>query len=44
MIVEYMGKTMHQCVADKCEKGYEMSGIGSCYMFQLDMHQIVELP
>ena len=31
MIVEYMGETVHQCIADKHEKGYEMSGIGSCY-------------
>ena len=42
MIVEYMGETVRQCVADKREKGYETSGIGSCYMFRLDMHRIVD--
>ena len=31
MIVEYMGETVCQCIADKHEKGYETSGIGSCY-------------
>jgi len=42
MIVEYMGETVRQCIADKREKGYETSGIGSCYMFRLDMQRIVD--
>ena len=31
MIVEYVGETVCQCIADKHEKCYKMSGIGSCY-------------
>lgn len=42
MIVEYMGETVRQCVADKREKTYETSGIGSCYMFRLDLQRIVD--
>ena len=32
MIVEYMGETIRQCIADQREKKYEISGEGSCYM------------
>jgi histone-lysine N-methyltransferase SETD1 len=42
MIVEYMGETVRQCIADKRERGYETSGIGSCYMFRLDVQHIVD--
>jgi len=42
MIAEYMGETIRQCVADKREREYEKSGIGSCYMFRLDMQHIVD--
>ncbi|KAG7346823.1 glutamine amidotransferases class-II [Nitzschia inconspicua] len=42
MIVEYMGETIRQSVADQREKAYEVSGEGSCYMFRLDMHRIVD--
>lgn len=42
MIAEYMGETIRQCVADKREFAYEKSGIGSCYMFRLDMQHIVD--
>jgi histone-lysine N-methyltransferase SETD1 len=42
MIVEYMGETIRQCVADKREKKYEISGEGSCYMFRLDLQRIVD--
>jgi histone-lysine N-methyltransferase SETD1 len=42
MIVEYMGETIRQCVADKREKQYEISGEGSCYMFRLDLQRIVD--
>ena len=30
MIVEYEGETVCQCITDKREKCYKMSGIGSC--------------
>jgi len=42
MIVEYMGESVRQCVADKREKQYEISGEGSCYMFRLDLQRIVD--
>jgi SET domain-containing protein len=42
MVVEYMGEIVRQCVADKREKQYEVSGEGSCYMFRLDLQRIVD--
>eukprot|EP00559_Dactyliosolen_fragilissimus_P007356 CAMPEP_0184871294 /NCGR_PEP_ID=MMETSP0580-20130426/40634_1 /TAXON_ID=1118495 /ORGANISM="Dactyliosolen fragilissimus" /LENGTH=354 /DNA_ID=CAMNT_0027373937 /DNA_START=1661 /DNA_END=2725 /DNA_ORIENTATION=+ len=42
MIIEYMGETVGQCIADKREIAYEKSGIGSCYMFRLDSSHIVD--
>jgi [histone H3]-lysine4 N-trimethyltransferase SETD1 len=41
-VVEYMGETIRQPIADKREKEYELSGEGSCYMFRLDAHRIVD--
>jgi histone-lysine N-methyltransferase SETD1 len=41
-IIEYMGETIRQPVADKREKAYEISGEGSCYMFRLDVNRIVD--
>jgi len=42
MIVEYMGEKITKVVADRREKAYEISGEGSCYMFRLDLNQIVD--
>jgi histone-lysine N-methyltransferase SETD1 len=42
MIIEYMGEVVRQCTADKREREYEESGIGSCYMFRLDWERIVD--
>ncbi len=42
MIAEYMGETIGQSIADKREKEYEVLGMGSCYMFRLDLHNIVD--
>lgn len=42
MIVEYMGETVRMCVADKREQGYEKAGVGSCYMFRLDLSRVVD--
>ena len=42
MITEYMGEIVRQCVADKREAAYEISGEGSCYMFRLDQARIVD--
>ena len=42
MIIEYVGEVVRQCIADKRERAYEKSGIGSCYMFRLDKEHIVD--
>lgn len=42
MITEYMGEAVRQCIADKREKAYEISGEGSCYMFRLDRQRIID--
>ena len=42
MIAEYMGEAISQPIADKREKKYEILGMGSCYMFRLDFHEIVD--
>jgi hypothetical protein len=42
MIIEYMGETIRQCIADIKEREYEDNGIGSCYMFRLDFERIVD--
>lgn len=42
MIVEYMGETVRSCVADLREKVYDQEGHGSCYLFRLDRHEIVD--
>jgi len=42
MIAEYMGEGISQPLADKREKMYEVLGMGSCYMFRLDLHEIVD--
>lgn len=41
-VVEYVGEVIRQPIADKREKEYELSGEGSCYMFRLDLHRIVD--
>lgn len=42
MITEYMGECVRQCIADKREAAYEISGEGSCYMFRLDPARIID--
>lgn len=42
IIIEYMGEVVRRCIADKRERAYEKSGIGSCYMFRLDLQRIVD--
>eukprot|EP00562_Extubocellulus_spinifer_P012734 CAMPEP_0178547080 /NCGR_PEP_ID=MMETSP0697-20121206/4490_1 /TAXON_ID=265572 /ORGANISM="Extubocellulus spinifer, Strain CCMP396" /LENGTH=1996 /DNA_ID=CAMNT_0020179701 /DNA_START=128 /DNA_END=6118 /DNA_ORIENTATION=- len=42
MIIEYMGELLRFPVADRREKEYEQSGVGSCYMFRLDLERIVD--
>lgn len=42
MIAEYMGEGISQPIADRREKMYDELGMGSCYMFRLDLHEIVD--
>lgn len=42
MIAEYTGEAICQPIADKREKKYEILGMGSCYIFRLDLHEIVD--
>ena len=42
MIAEYMEEGISQPLADKREKLYEVLGMGSCYMFRVDVHEIVD--
>ena len=42
MVIEYLGETIRQKVADVREKRYEEVGIGSCYMFRIDDDLIVD--
>ncbi|MES1912485.1 MAG: hypothetical protein MHM6MM_004754, partial [Cercozoa sp. M6MM] len=42
MIIEYVGEVIRTSVADKRERVYERIGIGSCYMFRLDRHHIID--
>ncbi|KAL7068792.1 SET domain-containing protein [Cryptosporidium serpentis] len=43
-IVEYVGEVIRNSVADKREKIYEQEGQrdGSCYMFRLDEHRVID--
>ena len=42
MVIEYLGETIRQKVADVREQRYEEVGIGSCYMFRIDDDLIVD--
>lgn len=42
MVIEYLGEMIRSKVADIREKKYEASGIGSCYMFRIDINMIVD--
>lgn len=42
MVIEYVGTSLRQSVADLREKQYEASGIGSSYMFRVDHETIID--
>lgn len=42
MVIEYVGEIIRQKVADEREKRYELSGIGSSYMFRIDDDTIID--
>lgn len=42
MVIEYVGELIRQTVADRREKAYERSGIGSSYLFRVDEDLVVD--
>ena len=42
MIVEYIGQSVRQAVADRRELQYEVEGVGSCYLFRVDKEGILD--
>ncbi|KAL8693338.1 MAG: hypothetical protein Q9218_001817 [Villophora microphyllina] len=42
MIIEYVGEKVRQHVADKRERQYLKSGIGSSYLFRIDDHNVID--
>lgn len=42
MVVEYVGQYVRQLVADERERRYESQGIGSSYLFRVDMESIID--
>ncbi|KAF8607264.1 SET domain-containing protein [Ceratobasidium sp. AG-I] len=42
MVIEYVGEVIRQQVADKREKYYEKTGIGSSYLFRVDDDSVVD--
>lgn len=42
MIVEYIGQTIRSLVAEEREKAYERRGIGSSYLFRIDLHHVID--
>jgi hypothetical protein len=42
MVIEYIGEIVRQKIADAREKAYELSGIGSSYLFRIDATTIID--
>uniref|UniRef100_UPI003AACB00A histone-lysine N-methyltransferase SETD1B-A-like n=1 Tax=Centroberyx gerrardi TaxID=166262 RepID=UPI003AACB00A len=42
MVIEYVGQTIRQVIADMREKRYEDKGIGSSYLFRVDQDTIID--
>jgi len=42
MVIEYIGEIVRQKIADEREKAYELSGIGSSYLFRVDATTIID--
>ncbi|EDV20136.1 uncharacterized protein TRIADDRAFT_32357, partial [Trichoplax adhaerens] len=42
MVIEYVGQTIRQTVADEREHRYEKIGIGSSYLFRIDDNYIID--
>lgn len=42
MVIEYVGEVIRSLVADERERRYENMGIGSSYLFRLDMESVID--
>lgn len=42
MVIEYVGQAVRSIIADVREKNYEKIGIGSSYMFRVDLDHIID--
>ena len=42
MVIEYVGQIVRQSIADQREKSYEACGIGSSYLFRVDMEYVID--
>uniref|UniRef100_A0A672MJU3 SET domain-containing protein n=2 Tax=Sinocyclocheilus grahami TaxID=75366 RepID=A0A672MJU3_SINGR len=42
MIIEYVGQSIRQVIADMRERRYEKEGIGSSYLFRVDQDTIID--
>jgi histone-lysine N-methyltransferase SETD1 len=42
MVIEYIGQGIRPVVADRREKKYEETGIGSSYLFRVDLDTIID--
>ena len=42
MVIEYVGELVRQLTADERERRYEAMGIGSSYLFRVDLEYIID--
>ena len=42
MVIEYVGEMVRQTVADDRERRYEAQGVGSSYLFRVDLEYIID--
>ena len=42
MVIEYVGEMVRQTVADDRERRYEAQGVGSSYLFRVDLDYIID--
>ena len=42
MVIEYVGQMIRPVVADLRERNYEATGIGSSYLFRIDLDTIID--
>lgn len=42
MVIEYVGQMVRPIVADNRERQYEATGIGSSYLFRIDLEAIID--